>query len=67
MTERTNTEHSQASRKAAATRKANEAKEGGKDVKKAAGKAADAAKELGKDAAKTVSDAGKAAGRRAKS
>ena len=66
MTESTKAGRRRAARKAAATRKADEARQSGEDMKKAFGNATAAAKQLGTTAASTISHAGKAASRRAR-
>jgi hypothetical protein len=65
MAKQTKAERSRSARKGAATRKENELKESGQDLKRAAGGAVDAAKKIGKAASKSASGTAKAAGKRA--
>lgn len=65
MANQTKAERSRAARKGAATRKENEAKESGQDLKRAAGGALVAAKKFGKAATKSVGASERAARKRA--
>jgi hypothetical protein len=64
LTQQTKTERSKAAKKAAATRKENEAKSSGNDLKNAAGNAVDAAKDIGETAVGTAGKAAKAISKR---
>jgi hypothetical protein len=64
MAQQTKAERSASAKKAATTRKENELKESGTDLKRAASKAAGAAKDLGSAAVSTVKEAGRAASKR---
>lgn len=64
MAAQTKAERSKAAKKGAVTRRKNEAKRGGKDLKNAAGNAVDAAKEIAEAGAGAASKAAKAVSKR---
>lgn len=65
VTAKTNAKRSAAAKKAAATRKRNEAKSSGADLKKAVGNAVDVAKDLGGAVVGAASSTAKSVSRRA--